>query len=470
MAMSSARFHDLYPGNQAIIVGEIVALSLVFWGTLFFARIAMPLEMWPEQGSVVFLHVCVFVLCALLSMLAVGLYNIKNRDSFRETLRRIFVAVALSYFINTLAYIMPFLDPLPGVVRELIYTLGLIALIVLRKLALNVSYESFGRKRIIVLGTGERASIIEKRMRRRADRVSFEIVGFVSMEGDSKENCVVDEPIITLHEGLESFVFNEEIDEIVVSGDERRGTLPVDALFHCKLHGVIITDILDFIERETGQIAVNLIYPSWVIYSNGFQSSNYLRNSLDWLANTAMGIFVFLVTWPLMLLTVFAIWIEEGIGSPILYRQERIGLNGKPFNITKFRSMTTDAEKDGAKWAEKNDPRVTKVGAFIRKYRIDELPQIYNVLKGEMGFVGPRPERPEFVRDLVMRIPYYNQRHNVKPGLTGWAQLKYPYGSSEEDALEKLKFDLYYVKHRSFLLDLLIMARTAEIILFGKGR
>jgi len=451
-------------------VSEILALTLVFLASLSFARIAMPEAALPEQGTVLFIHITVFALCTLLSMLSVGLYNLKSRDSFRETIRRIFVAVALSYFINTLVYLTPLLEPLPGNTRELIYSLGLVALMAVRKFAQNVSYESLGRKRIIVLGTGERASIIEKRMRRKADRVSFEIIGFVSMPGDSRQDCVVNEPIISLNEGLESFVFNEEIDEIVVSGDERRGTLPVDALFHCKLHGVEITDILDFIERETGQIAVNLIYPSWVIYSNGFQSANYLRNSLDWLANALLGILVLLLTWPLMLLTVLAIWIEEGIRSPIMYRQERIGLNGKPFYITKFRSMSTDAEKDGAKWAQKNDPRVTRVGGFIRKYRIDELPQIYNVLKGEMGFVGPRPERPEFVHDLVMRIPYYNQRHNVKPGLTGWAQLKYPYGSSEADALEKLKFDLYYVKHRSFMLDLLIMTRTAEIILFGKGR
>ena len=468
--MSSARFHDLYPGNRAVIVSEILALTLVFLGTLSFARIAAPELPLPEQGNILFIHIAVFVICSLLCMLAVGLYNIKSRDSFRETIRRIFVALALSYFVNSLTYLTPLLESLPGPLREIIYASAFIILITVRKLARNVSYESFGRRRIIVLGTGERASIIEKRMRRRADRVSFEIVGFVSMDGDSKEDCVVDEPVITLNEGLESFVFNEEIDEIVVSGDERRGTLPVDALFHCKLHGVVITDILDFIERETGQIAVNLIYPSWVIYSNGFYSSNYLRNSLDWLANTLLGGMVFLLTWPLMLFTVLAIWLEDGVRAPILYRQERIGFNGKPFYITKFRSMTTDAEKDGAKWAEKNDPRITKVGGFIRKYRIDELPQLYNVMKGEMGFVGPRPERPQFVRELVENIPYYNQRHNVKPGLTGWAQLKYPYGSSAEDALEKLKFDLYYVKHRSFLLDLLIMARTAEIILFGKGR
>ena len=171
-----------------------------------------------------------------------------------------------------------------------------------------------------------------------------------------------------------------------------------------------------------------------------------------------------------MAITAILIKLEDGLKAPVFYFQERVGLDGQAFNIVKFRSMSVDAEKDGAKWAKEKDSRVTKIGYYIRKYRIDELPQIYNVMKGDMSFVGPRPERPQFVQELVKSIPYYNERHNVKPGLTGWAQLKYPYGASEKDALEKLKYDLYYIKHRSFLLDLLILIRTVEIVLFGKGR
>jgi len=181
---------------------------------------------------------------------------------------------------------------------------------------------------------------------------------------------------------------------------------------------------------------------------------------------------VLILTWPFMLLTGLIIFFEDGIRSKgsILYKQERVGLNGKPFDIIKFRSMRSDAEKDGAKWATANDSRVTKVGYFIRKYRIDELPQIINVFRGEMSFIGPRPERPQFVEQFIREIPYYNQRHNVKPGLTGWAQLNYPYGASVEDSMEKLKFDLYYVKHQSLMLDILILIRTVEVVLFGKGR
>ena len=171
-----------------------------------------------------------------------------------------------------------------------------------------------------------------------------------------------------------------------------------------------------------------------------------------------------------MIITVVLIKLDEGLRAPVFYTQERVGLDGEPFNIIKFRSMRLDAEKNGAQMACENDDRITKIGNILRKYRIDELPQMYNVIKGEMGFVGPRPERPEFVQQLIKTIPYYNERHNVKPGLTGWAQLKYPYGATETDSLEKLKYDLYYIKHRSFLLDILILIRTVEIVLFGKGR
>ena len=183
-----------------------------------------------------------------------------------------------------------------------------------------------------------------------------------------------------------------------------------------------------------------------------------------------MAFVLFVLTWPIMLLTVILMKLDEGIKAPVFYFQERVGLDGEPFNIIKFRSMRLDAEKFGAQMASEDDPRITKIGNILRKYRIDELPQIYNVLCGDMGFVGPRPERPQFVQGLIKNIPYYNERHNVKPGLTGWAQLKYPYGATEADSLEKLKYDLYYIKHRSFLLDLLILVRTVEIVLFGKGR
>jgi len=289
------------------------------------------------------------------------------------------------------------------------------------------------------------------------------------MNGDA-EDGIKQETRINLEGSLVNYSLENNIDEIVVASDERRNNIPVDELFACKIRGIEITEILDFIERETGQIAVNLIYPSWIIYSNGFASVNYLRNALDWIFNASMALILFVFTWPIMLITIILMKLDEGIRAPIFYFQERVGLDGEPFNIIKFRSMRLDAEKFGAQMASENDPRITKIGNYLRKYRIDELPQMYNVICGDMGFVGPRPERPEFVQGLIKNIPYYNERHNVKPGLTGWAQLKYPYGATEADSLEKLKYDLYYIKHRSFLLDLLILVRTVEIVLFGKGR
>ena len=271
---------------------------------------------------------------------------------------------------------------------------------------------------------------------------------------------------------MRNFVVENDIEEIVIACDQRRGTLPIEILFDCRLRGIEITDLLDFMERETGQIAVNLMYPSWVIYSNGFHSQNYLRDALDYSMNAILALFVLFFAWPFMLITAMIIYLDDGrrTKTSVFYKQERVGQNGRLFKIIKFRSMRPDAEKDGAKWASKNDNRVTRIGAFIRKYRIDELPQLINVFKGEMSFIGPRPERPEFVEQLVKEVPYYNQRHNVKPGLAGWAQLNYPYGASVEDSMEKLKFDLYYVKHQSLLLDILILIRTVEIVLFGKGR
>jgi sugar transferase (PEP-CTERM system associated) len=260
-----------------------------------------------------------------------------------------------------------------------------------------------------------------------------------------------------------------DVDEIVVGPDDRRGTLPVDALLECKQRGVAVTELAEFFEREAGKIKMDLTNPSWLVFSDGFNISP-VRRTVKRIFDVAMASLVLLLTWPLMLLTALAIRLESGRGAPILYRQERIGENGKSFPVIKFRSMRTDAELDGvARWATKNDCRVTLVGRFIRKTRLDELPQLWNVLRGDMSIIGPRPERPQFVDDFNTKISYYSLRHCVKPGLTGWAQLRYPYGSSFEDAEEKLKFDLFYVKNHNFIFDLAILIQTVEVVLFGRG-
>ena len=411
----------------------------------------------------------------LLCSLSVGLYEAKLRETFRGIIRRIFVSVGLSYFLVEIISRALFDDLLmdtyflPASVSAIIITL-----VVFRYFTNRLGLLGLGKVRIIVLGAGERASIIEKRMRRDVDRIGFELVGFIPIPGDNREDGIRKEKIIhvKVDENFQQFISDNDIEEIVIACDQRRGTLPVEVLFDCRLRGIEVTELLDFMERETGQIVVNLMYPSWVIYSNGFQSQNYLRDALDYTINAMLAFIIFFFVWPIMLTTAIIIYLDDGrrTGVSVFYKQERVGLNGKLFKIIKFRSMRPDAEKDGAKWASKNDDRVTRIGHFIRKYRVDELPQLLNVFKGEMSFIGPRPERPQFVEQLVREVPYYNQRHNVKPGLAGWAQLNYPYGASVEDSMEKLKFDLYYVKHQSLLLDILILIRTVEVVLFGKGR
>jgi sugar transferase (PEP-CTERM system associated) len=421
------------------------------------------------------INVGLLTICILLCSLSVGLYEAKLRETFRGIIRRIFVSVGLSYFLVEVLS-RAFFDQLvmdsyflPAAVSSVIITL-----VVFRYFTNRLGLLGLGKVRILVLGAGERASIIEKRMRRDVDRIGFELVGFIPIPGDNREDGIKREKIIHLKidESFQQFILDNDIEEIVIACDQRRGTLPVEVLFDCRLRGIEVTELLDFMERETGQIVVNLMYPSWVIYSNGFQSQNYLRDALDYTLNAVLAFFVLFFVWPIMLFTAAVIYLDDGrrTGVSVFYKQERVGLNGKLFKIIKFRSMRPDAEKDGAKWASKNDDRVTRIGHFIRKYRIDELPQLLNVFKGEMAFIGPRPERPQFVEQLVREVPYYNQRHNVKPGLAGWAQLNYPYGASVEDSMEKLKFDLYYVKHQSLLLDILILIRTVEVVLFGKGR
>lgn len=467
--MSSPKFKDLSIGSKSLILIELLLLLGALPLTVYLNTFISFVEVTPIVDNYLLIYTIVFALLNQLTSLSLGLYNSKLRVNFRGVIRRLLMCVAVAFFLLTI------INPLYGqhvLPIEILASASLVSLIVVaifRYFTFQVDFFGFNKRVILVLGAGERASIIERRMRRDVDRQNFAVHGYIIMKGDSEEG-IKQETRITLERSLVNYALEHHIDEIVVASDERRNNLPVDELFACKIRGIEITEILDFIERETGQVAVNLIYPSWVIYSNGFASVNYLRNTLDWVFNAFMAIVLFALTWPIMLLTILIMKLDEGLHAPVFYRQERVSLDGEPFNIIKFRSMRLDAEKFGAQMASENDPRITKIGNFLRKYRIDELPQLYNVIRGDMGFVGPRPERPEFVQSLIKNIPYYNERHNVKPGLTGWAQLNYPYGATEADSLEKLKYDLYYIKHRSFLLDLLILIRTVEIVLFGKGR
>lgn len=329
-----------------------------------------------------------------------------------------------------------------------------------------VGKEAF-KRRVLVLGAGHRARQLLEDLTTPFNRKGFTLDGFVALPDEPIE--IPDEHLINMPMSLHDYVLRHPVREIVVAVDDRRRGLPMEDLLECKMEGVHIIDGANFYERESRKVALEMITRGWLVFSDGFSVSSVYgvgKRTLDILtAGTLL-----LATFPIMILTAIAIKIEDGLKAPVFYSQERVGLNNRVFRVHKFRSMITDAEKNGAVWATQNDARVTRVGDFIRKVRIDELPQIFNVLNGSMAFVGPRPERPVFVEQLSERIPFYSERHRVKPGLTGWAQLCFAYADNEEDTREKLRYDLYYIKNQSLLLDLLVIIQTVEVVLFKKDQ
>ncbi|HEV8133732.1 MAG TPA: TIGR03013 family XrtA/PEP-CTERM system glycosyltransferase [Pyrinomonadaceae bacterium] len=321
-------------------------------------------------------------------------------------------------------------------------------------------------ERILIVGSGEHAVEVAREVLNRPD-AGFRIVGFVGTNSELLGKSLINPRVIGLTEQLEAIVKREGIDRIVVAMGERRGQLPTEGLLQLSLAGnVSIEEGATFYERVSGRVSLNMIRPSWLIFSGrGRQAklTTITRNTVHWL----VALIGFLLCVPIMIVTALLIKVDSR--GPVFYKQERVGKNGRRFVLMKFRSMKVDAEKSGPVWASKSDDRTTRVGRIIRKVRIDEIPQFLNILKGEMSFVGPRPERPHFVAQLAEEIPYYEQRHLIAPGLTGWAQIKYPYGASIEDARQKLQYDLFYIKNYSLILDAIIMFETIKIILFGRG-
>ena len=323
------------------------------------------------------------------------------------------------------------------------------------------------RRPVVVLGTGVRAAQIADLVRRGANR-SFSVKSFVHAGGDLRMvmGAKLDLDRSEDDHALAAHARELGAREIVVATDERRG-MPVLQLLHCKLAGVNVIDYLTFWERETRKVELEALQPSWLIFSDGFRQGVVVgaaKRAFD----LGVSLVLLVFTLPVMLAAALAIVLEDG--RPVLYRQERVGRDGAQFTLRKFRSMRVDAETRGrAAMGVQPDPRVTRTGAVMRKFRIDELPQLVNVLLGDMSFVGPRPERPYFVAALTQKIAYYGERHSVKPGITGWAQINYPYGATIEDAREKLAYDLYYVKNRTLFLDFLILLQTVRVILFHEG-
>ncbi|MDE2342069.1 MAG: TIGR03013 family PEP-CTERM/XrtA system glycosyltransferase [Betaproteobacteria bacterium] len=452
----------------------LVFLALCEFALLGMALyVAVDLRFYGDAQDMIRLHdtlgwrVFVFAAVLLLGMAAMGQYQLQMRSTWFGVLARQAVGFVLGGLtLLVLYYVIPRAYIGRGVLG-IALVLGFVLVTIFRLIFLRFARIESLKRRILVLGAGNRAAQLMTLVRDDADRFGFRIVGFVPCHG---EDPLVDaSQLLPQDISLAALARREQIDEIVVAVDDRRGGMPMDALLECRQLGIEISDMTRFFELESGRLQLSFTDPSWLVFSGGFSATALHRFSKRCF-DLSLSLLVLLLTWPLMLLVALAIRLESGPGQPILYVQERVGALGKTFKLYKFRSMRTDAERDGvARWAKQNDDRVTRVGRFIRKTRLDELPQLWNVLKGEMSLIGPRPERPQFVADLSHKLRYYSLRHCLKPGLAGWAQLRYPYGASDEDAAEKLKYDLYYVKNHSLLFDCLILIQTVEVVLFGRG-
>ena len=396
-------------------------------------------------------------------MIAVGVYSPEALQSIRFAFARLLVAISLGVIFLSVMYFL-----LPGITlwrSNSLYAMGLaMGLLLLARMLLGslLGGEAF-KRRLVVLGAGRRANRIRDLEQKRG--AGFLVVGYIAMnDGDQ----VVEEAINrTAIYNMSDYVVRLNASEVVLALEERRNAIPMSDLLRIKTTGVHVNEFSSFLERETGRIDLDTVNPSWLIFSDGFSSGRMISSVIKRLFDIVASALVLCLTGPIILL--FALLVKIDSRGPAFYRQQRVGLFGENFDVIKLRSMRTDAEVAGAQWAAKDDPRVTRVGRFIRKVRIDELPQAWSVLKGEMSFVGPRPERPQFVAELEEQLRYYAERHMVKPGITGWAQINYPYGASIEDSRHKLEFDLYYAKNYTPFLDLLIILQTLRVILWSEG-
>jgi sugar transferase (PEP-CTERM system associated) len=399
-------------------------------------------------------------------MTASGLYATEWRGGIRALLHRLGLSFGLGLVtMSLLFYLFPILLVGRGAFL-LSFGLALCGILLSRALFLHWTHVGALKTRTLVIGTSSRAAHIEALLSKRGHASNTQVIGYLPMGGS--HHFVDHDRILDTQEPLLDLAMRLQINEIIIAVRDRRGGgMPVQDLLQCKLRGIRILELSSFFERENGHLQLDSMNASWMILAEGFHQG-MVRDTVKRLFDLLVSAAMLTVTLPIMALAALLIKLESP--GPVLYRQERVGQGCRNFTILKFRSMCIDAEKDGKpRWAGQNDSRVTLTGRFIRRTRIDELPQIFNVFFGDMSFVGPRPERPYFVQDLTQKIPYYGVRHTVKPGITGWAQVRYPYGATDEDAMHKLQYDLYYVKNHSLFLDFMILFQTAQVVLWGKG-
>ena len=441
-----------------LFLSMYVGVGIRFWGQLRgTSSISEVLPIYPKATA--------FALIMLGIMIAMGLYQRDHQPQLWHFGRLGVSFIAGLAAMTLLFYAVPQLFLGRGAF-SIAYIIAFSAIGVVRFSYFKLTGYNANKRRVLVLGTGTRAAKVDALEKSGNGQQGFCVVGYLALQG--AHHFVSKDKILTDDVSLCAIAKKYNIDEIVIGVRDRRdGGLPIDDVLMCKLNGIDIIDLPSFFERETGYVQLQVMNPSWMIFSDGFDRGP-LRDASKRMFDVIASMLLLAISLPVMVIT--AVLIKLDSPGPILYRQERVGQGNAPFDVLKFRSMRTDAEKDGKpRWASHNDDRITRVGRVIRKLRIDELPQIFNVLKGEMSFVGPRPERPYFVEQLSKQIPFFMCRHNVKPGITGWAQIRCSYGASVEDAIEKLQYDLYYVKNHSLFLDLVVLFQTVQVILFGKG-
>jgi sugar transferase (PEP-CTERM system associated) len=458
------RLFKHYVPHAVLLLGLFDILLLIVAAEFGWAYRARQIDMLVEPIHTRIPQLLTFAASLELSMIAVGVYAANSLQSLRHAAARIMVAVSLGIiFLSVLFFLVPQLTFWRS---NLLYSMiaAAILLLTLRVLLGKMIGGHAFKRRVVVLGAGARAARLKALAA--TPGAGFVVVGYVSM---SESQRVIPEAIARdAIYNLADHVVLLNASEVVLALEERRNALPLKDLLRIKTTGVHVNEISTFLERETGRVDLQSVNPSWLIFSDGFSSGRMFSSVFKRLFDIAASALLLTLMLPVILLTALAIKLESK--GPAFYRQRRVGLYNVAFDCIKLRSMRTDAEIDGqALWAEKDDPRITRVGRIIRKLRIDELPQTWSVLKGEMSFVGPRPERPQFVEDLEQQLNYYAERHMVKPGITGWAQINYPYGASIEDSRQKLEYDLYYAKNYSPFLDILILLQTIRVVLWPEG-
>ena len=420
----------------------------------------------PFKVGNLYLSSLAFALVIVFSMSTLGMYQHSSKEDIKNTLQRIMPSFALGFaLLSLLIYAVPEIRFGRGV-GVLIFALGAGCVLLTRLVFFRSTKSALLEARVIFVGGGALAKECIDLATSKLGFHQFHIIGCIPMPDEV--HCVPDAYLLPADVSLLGLAQRYDASEIVVSVQNRRGAaFPIGQLLECTLGGVRVIDAATFFEREACQIRIDSLQPSYLVFGGGFDQS-YLRASVKRIFDLVASGTICIISLPLMLIAGLCIFLEDR--APIFYQQERVGKDGRIFKILKFRSMRPDAERDGMpQWAAANDPRTTRIGHLIRKLRIDELPQLLNVIKGEMSFVGPRPERAFFVDQLGGQVAYYNVRHSIKPGITGLAQVRYQYGASIEDAVQKLQYDLYYVKNNSLFLDLLILIDTVQVVLLGKG-